>query len=272
MKTLNKVLRTSTAQGNSWTDTVRHIQTFLRVYRATPHSSTNISPYQALFNRPMNIGLPTPQDIPQDSQSCPIPQTSHTPSQLHKTLLKNDEKSKLKMCRDTNKKRRTKESSMKEGDYVLVKQSKKNKLSTPFNPLPYIIHKKKGSMITAKRNDHEVTRNSSHFKILRGLNPSCLQTPPEEPDIPEESYDLPGQNVRSGNAPQTDKRSADIQIPDNQPDISISRHDERSRNPQSDLSRLNERSRIDPNEQSTQSGRPRRDVRPPKYLKDYVLK
>ncbi|VDI02757.1 Hypothetical predicted protein [Mytilus galloprovincialis] len=51
------------------------------------------------------------------------------------------------------------------GDTVLVKQEKKDKLSTPYNPQPLTIKNKKGSMITATNEQQkDITRNSSHFK------------------------------------------------------------------------------------------------------------
>ena len=49
---------------------------------------------------------------------------------------------------------------------LLVKQPKQNKLSTPFNPRPLEVVDKKGSMITAKDGDLQMTQNSSHFKQL----------------------------------------------------------------------------------------------------------
>jgi hypothetical protein len=48
-----------------------------------------------------------------------------------------------------NLNRNTKPADLKVGDSVLVKQEKKNKLSTPFNPEPITIKNKKGNMITA---------------------------------------------------------------------------------------------------------------------------
>jgi hypothetical protein len=63
-------------------------------------------------------------------------------------------------------KRNTKPADLKVGDIVLMKQEKKNKLSTPFNPEPMTIKNKKGSMITAAAENKEITRNSSFFKKI----------------------------------------------------------------------------------------------------------
>ena len=52
------------------------------------------------------------------------------------------------------------------GDTVLVKSERKNKLSTFYDPNPYEITAIKGSMITAERADHQITRNCSWFKNI----------------------------------------------------------------------------------------------------------
>ena len=51
---------------------------------------------------------------------------------------------------------------IKIGDYVLVKQEKKNKLSVNFNQKPYKVIKRTGVEISAQSNDgHIITRNIS---------------------------------------------------------------------------------------------------------------
>ena len=56
----------------------------------------------------------------------------------------------------------------KVGDQVLVRQRKRNKLTSRFDCRPYKIVAIKGTMITARRNDHHITRNCSHFKPFSG--------------------------------------------------------------------------------------------------------
>ena len=75
-----------------------------------------------------------------------------------------NEKEKMKKNRD--KANRAKESEIDVGDTVLVKQIKNNKFSTKFDARPYKVTRKKGTMITAERNDHIITRNVSHFKKM----------------------------------------------------------------------------------------------------------
>ena len=57
--------------------------------------------------------------------------------------------------------------SLSVGDRALVKQPRKNKLSSSLNPYPYHIAQK-GSICTAKNaeTDHEITQNETHFKLI----------------------------------------------------------------------------------------------------------
>lgn len=53
---------------------------------------------------------------------------------------------------------------------VLVKQPKRDKLSTPINPNPFVVKEKKGTMVTAHNGSKTITRNSSMFKVIpKGL-------------------------------------------------------------------------------------------------------
>ena len=61
-----------------------------------------------------------------------------------------------------------KERTFNIGDTVLVKQQKKSKLSTRFNPNIYTVKHVKGTMITATSGMHSITRNVSFFKHFNG--------------------------------------------------------------------------------------------------------
>ena len=148
MKTLNKFVRATTTEDQNWRT---QLPNFLRQYRATPHSSTNISPFEALNGRKMNIGLP----------AAPKKNPTHNSS-----LTRNDAISKKKMKEYADKRRGTKPSLIKPGDSVLVRQHKTNKLTPPYDPHPYTVVRKSGSMVTAERGGRHITRNSSFFKPL----------------------------------------------------------------------------------------------------------
>ena len=68
------------------------------------------------------------------------------------------------------------------GDTVLARQDKRNKLSTPFEPNQYVVTRRTGSMVTAKRcsDGRMVTRNSSSHKLLPSSAGECHQEMREE--------------------------------------------------------------------------------------------
>ena len=61
-----------------------------------------------------------------------------------------------------------KQSDIQLGDMVLVKRDKSYRTSqTPYEPTPYTVIGRKGTMITATRGNKIVTRNSSFFKRIK---------------------------------------------------------------------------------------------------------
>ena len=55
MKPLTKAVRSAHAEGRDWK---KELYRFLLNYRATPHSSTAVSPAELLFNRKISMKLP----------------------------------------------------------------------------------------------------------------------------------------------------------------------------------------------------------------------
>ena len=83
------------------------------------------------------------------------------------------------MKRNSDARRHAKPCPLIPGDIVLHKQPKHNKLTTPYNSKPYTVSRVKGSMVTATRDGHSITRNSSFFKKIE----------PEAQDIPADPDD-----------------------------------------------------------------------------------
>ena len=163
MKTLEKAIRTAVIQGKNWK---QELFTFLRQYRATPHSTTGKSPSELLNGRKLKSTLPRVQ---YDEASPEIRQADAT--------------RKEKMKEYADKCSNVKSTDLSVGDKVLIKQPKQNKMSTPFKPEPLQITHKKGSMITAQNGERTVTRNSSFFKKL----PSNIPVHPVPNDEEEQS-------------------------------------------------------------------------------------
>ena len=78
-----------------------------------------------------------------------------------------DTQAKKKMKERADKRSRSCQPNIQIGDTVLVRQKKKDKFTTKFDPAPYKVIEVKGSMVTATRNERDITRNVSHFKRIQ---------------------------------------------------------------------------------------------------------
>jgi len=140
MRTLGKIIRTATAEGANWRE---QLHSFLRNYRATAHPATGQSPTLLLFNRQPNTRLPH--------------------------LQQHDAEYKQRLAEYANRRRRVTEHGLQPGDLVYRRREEKllNKKQTFFETEPYTVVSVKGSMITVRRKDQEVTRNSAFFKKVQ---------------------------------------------------------------------------------------------------------
>lgn len=154
MKMLNKTEQIAHLQSR---DRTVAIQEMLMGYRSTPHPATKTTPYAALMNRQVRTTL------------------DHTNPKEEKTTRdrKMDEKDKeykekLKMQKEN---RNTSEHKLVLGDYVLLKQSKRNKWTTAFEPAFYIVYRIDGSSIGARRisDGREIYRDASQFKLANNV-------------------------------------------------------------------------------------------------------
>ena len=75
----------------------------------------------------------------------------------------------MKMYADA--KGHAKSQKLQPGDSVLVRAPKVNKFSSYYDPVPYKVTDVKGSMITAARPGHTITRNTSFFKKISARIP-----------------------------------------------------------------------------------------------------
>ncbi|XP_020555459.2 uncharacterized protein K02A2.6-like [Oryzias latipes] len=183
MRTLGKAIRVANSQGIPWK---QQLNIFLREYRATPHSTTQSSPAELLFQRQMRTKIPSLPSSTGNNSDCRV--------------RARDSAAKAKMKSYADVRRHATPHALAPGDVVLHKQTKYCKLTTPYNTRPYKVKDIKGSMITATRNGHSVTRNSSFFKRI---TPRLLEMPlhPDD-DAPE-----PGENPSITSSPRYPKRS-----------------------------------------------------------------
>ena len=187
IRTLVKTVRAASASGLNWK---QELWKFLRQYRATPHTTTKVSPSEALNSRKLRTTLP---------QVC----VEIDDSKIRDTDARN--KSKIKANAD--KHLHTKPSTIAVGDVVLVKRKKSNMLDPPFDPRPFYVVRKKGNSITAKRGETFITRNCSFFKKLDDdYIDNTAVVPVNDPvellgDNPETDDTIPVGNDGPGNRP-----------------------------------------------------------------------
>ena len=82
-------------------------------------------------------------------------------------VRENDVKAKERMKANADRVKNAKESKKFIGDTVLVRQRKHNKFSTRYDPKPYRITRINGTMVTASRPGHSITRNISFYKTIQ---------------------------------------------------------------------------------------------------------
>lgn len=131
MKVIGKTLKTAQIEGKSWRN---ELDKLLFSYRNSPHSSTSFSPALLFFNRNIKTGLP--------QLTTPIS------NDLHNKVRRKDANSQEKMKDNFTNRFHPKDSNITVGDKILIKQSKKNQLSSFYKPQPFTVTSKKGSMIT----------------------------------------------------------------------------------------------------------------------------
>ena len=93
-----------------------------------------------------------------------MPTVKSQPSAFHDQVQKNDDKAKSVMKQSADAKAYVKESDLKVGDKVLLKQPKLNKTTTPYHPQPYVVIARNGSQLVAKNQDHVLERHVNHCK------------------------------------------------------------------------------------------------------------
>ena len=116
MQPLGKALKTAKIEGRPWK---QELNRFLLQYRTTPHCTTSVPPAELLFNRQVQGKLP-------------ILQRKNIVNR-HKEARENEDIRQKYNKRCANERRNARESGIRVGDHVLVKQPRANKLTPNFN-------------------------------------------------------------------------------------------------------------------------------------------
>ena len=257
MQTLNKTEQIASLQGKDRLERRNAIQDMLISYRSTPHPATGVTPYEAMRGATVRIKL-----------DYIDPETKK--SEKDDTIDQRDSEYKQKM-KQQREGRKTREGRLLQGDYVLVTQPKKNKWSTPYEPVFYIVYSIQGSRITARRatDGRTICRDASQFKLVNAvINTADEQEtkegailPPANPEFHRPGSEAP-RNMLSIDEPAP-KETPNMEDADTPPE-------DQEQTQQIMESDQPNPSRTPPRHQ-TPSTRPRRDKRRPSYLQDYVL-
>ena len=137
VRTIMKAIPAATVEGKNWKT---ELNTFLELYRNTPHSTTNKTPAESIFGRRLRTRLPHMDD----SQSS-------ASARLDAEMRESDTAAKQRMKQYGDSHSHARERQLAIGDTVLVRQARRNKLSSYYEPQPYIISDIRGTMITAQR-------------------------------------------------------------------------------------------------------------------------
>ena len=164
--------------------------------------------------------------------------------------------------------RKTRENNLLLGDYVLVKQPRKNKWSTPYEPVFYAVCSIRGSQKTARRvtDGRTVCRDASQFKLANAVINTTdepekteeVQTPQAIPDI-----EIPEKETPPSAPPDPPDTKANVEKPRELPGAETIPEQESEPEQGAEHNQPADRPAVT---------RPRRERRQPSYLKDYVLK
>ena len=130
----------------------------------TPHANTKCAPAKLMLAYTMCFRFPQTTDQRED----------------HDEIVYNDRAAQEKMKQYADASRNAKPSDFSPDDVVLLRNRRKNKLTPTYDPRPYTIVGRKGSVISTKRGEkeREITRNSSFFKPVPLIPRASQETDP----------------------------------------------------------------------------------------------
>ena len=260
MKLLNKTEKIANPQGQKSTIA---IQEMLTGFRSTPHPATGVSPYEAMMNRTVRTkldwrGKETDLRNPKDAK-----------------IDRRDKEYKDKIARKPAN-RNVKEHNFAIGDHVLLKQSKRNKWSTAYEPAFYVVTRVDGSSIASRRikDGREVYRDASQYKqanmLIEDHEPrkivveeNAISQDNDEDPVAEETTQKQLISDKETTLPNATTESEAVQEAVEEMPMEIHDH-------------IPENSSVEQTNQADKSmveqpiSRPRRTKRKPAYLADYV--
>ena len=164
-RSILKRLRIAQAEGRNWKS---EMDNFLVMYRSTPHSTTGVSPAELLFGRRIRTKLPHLQEFSIDDE-----------------VRDRDSERKKKGKVYADCRRNACESEIQEGDKVLLRQEKENKLSTPFKQSPFTVVQKNGNSVLVEADGVQYRQNVTHVKKYLERDDDVLPATSKSSDVSE---------------------------------------------------------------------------------------
>lgn len=130
MQTLNKTEQIASLQGKDRLERQNTVQDMLIAYRSTPHPAAGVTPYEAMKGAMERIKLDHIDPEAKNPKRDDI--VNHRDAEYKQRMKQQGEG------------RKTREGRLTLGDYVLVRQPKKNKWSTPYEPVFYVVYSIQG--------------------------------------------------------------------------------------------------------------------------------
>ena len=153
-RSILKRIKIAQAEKRDWKAELDH---YLMMYRSTPHSTTGVSPAEALYSRQIRTKLPKLQEFNYSNDQ---------------EMRDRDHELKEKGKLYSDKRRNARKSDIKAGDKVLMKQSKENKFSTQFRPDPFkAVDKTGNSVLVESDKGVRYRRNVTHLKKFHERKP-----------------------------------------------------------------------------------------------------
>jgi len=196
MKTIGKVIRTAKIENKNWR---QELYTFLRalLYRSTPQWTTQKSPAETLLHRTFKTQLSFWNARPQSNkvQASKLWRLSWT---RQKRKAPNET-----VCRCTTSREFTGTPARRPRPNETPKI---NKFSSYYDPRPYEVTQIKGSMVTASRPGHSVTRNSSFFNRTTAAMPERREEEEDDYDDMTTPQQIQHQQQNQRQQPQQQRR------------------------------------------------------------------
>ncbi len=196
--TLLKIVRIARLEGKDWK---KALEDFLFHYRVTPHTVTDATPAELLMGRKLRDKLPRVE----------VNESRVTEAERKQLLKERDARKKLRQKQYADKTRAARDSNIGEGDRVLLKQTRKNKLTSNFEPHPYKVVCREGNAVVVQDSDGDnKMRAIAHMK--KYVEPQVVETKEtvETTVSPSEPEELTAQPVNADNPDPESSPSQDM--------------------------------------------------------------